>query len=102
MLAFLRHKRAEALLKSVAPRRIRIHSLHPVPPDSPRPDFIRIAFEFLDPPGPWSVQFYEATASQPEITGTLSPGTIARFYESEDGARTRLLTTEEGKPLRPR
>jgi hypothetical protein len=102
MFGFLKQSRVAKLLKSGSPRRIRVHSTHPIPADQPRPDFVRVAFEFLDPPGPWSMQFYEANPRQPELVMVLQPGTIARFYESEDGARTRVLTTEDGKPLWPR
>lgn len=97
-----KRKRAENLLKSGDPRRIRIHSVTPVPDDAPRPEFLRVAFEFLDKPGPWSMQFYEATSTQPEIAAKLEPGAMAVFYESEDGARTRVLATEDGKALWPR
>lgn len=99
---FFRRSRAASLLKSGAPRRIRIHSVTPVPADTATPQFLRVAFEFLEPPGPWSIQFYEATSAQPELSATLVPGARARFYESEDGARTRVLATEDGKPLWPR
>lgn len=102
MFAFLRRSRAAGLFAKGAPRRIRIHSLHPQPADSPRPEYVRIAFEFVDPPGPWSMQFYEADGNQPDILAGLAPGGSARFYESEDGARTRLLATDDGKPLWPR
>jgi hypothetical protein len=101
MLHWLRKQRAAALQKKGAPRRIRIHSQHPQPPDAPRPEYVRIAFEFLDPPGPWSMQFYEAVP-EAAVLGELAPGASAQFYESEDGARTRLLVTEGGKPLWPR
>lgn len=97
-----KRRRAEQLMKAGAPRRIRIHSVRPCPEDTPRPQFLRVAFEFLDPPGPWSIQFYEASSAQPEVSGTLAPGTEARFYESEDGARTRVLATAEGVALWPR
>lgn len=100
MFAFLRRQRAARLLATGAPRRIRIHSLAPVPADVPRPDFVRVAFEFLDPPGPWSMQFYEAGPA--DALATLSPGTTAWFYESEDGARVRLLKTEAGVAIWPR
>ncbi len=99
---FFRRSRAASLLKSGAPRRIRIHSVTPVPAGNAAPQFLRVAFEFLEPPGPWSIQFYEASSAQPEIAATLVPGAKARFYESEDGAQTRVLATEDGKPLWPR
>jgi hypothetical protein len=63
---------------------------------------VRIAFEFIDPPGPWSMQFYEAAGNQPDVLGRLAPGGNARFYESDDGARVRVLSTEDGLPLWPR
>lgn len=69
------------------------------PDDAPRPDLVRVAFEFLDPPGPWSIQFFEADPSQTDVLTVLEPGTNAWFYESEDGARTRVLKTEDGRPL---
>jgi hypothetical protein len=98
---FAKKSRVAKLLKSGAPRRIRVHSLHPQPADAPKPTFVRIAFEFLDPPGPWSMQFYEATPEQPELLALLTPGTEARFLESEDGARTRVLVTADGRAVWP-
>lgn len=101
MFGLFRKQRIEKLLKSGEPRRIRVHSVAKHPADAPRPDYLRVAFEFLDPPGPWTMQFFEAEPS-PEAAAELSPGAAATFYESEDGARTRILVTESGARLLPR
>lgn len=102
MLGFLRRAKARKLLKSGAPRRIRIHSVRSAPPEGGKTEFLRVAFEFIDPPGPWSMQFYEAVANQAEISGQLVPDAEAIFFESEDGARSRLLATKDRQPLWPR
>lgn len=100
--AMFRRARARRLAKSAVARRIRVHSVSPQPPDAARPDFLRIAFDFVDPPGPWSIQFYEAETPSPEVSVKLTPGLMAKFYESEDGARTRVFSLEDGTLVLPR
>ncbi len=95
----LRAKRARRLLATGAPRRIRIHSVTPDPEENPR--LHRIAFEFLDPPGPWSMQFYQAEPFKSKLPDALAPGSTAWFYETDDGARTRVLKLEDGTPVWP-
>ena len=94
-----RRPRIERLLKKAAARRIRVHSVQAAD-GACGPD--RVAFEFIDPPGPWSMQFYEAMAGQKDILAELIPGASAHFFESNDGAQTRVLRTAEGKILWPR
>lgn len=98
---WLRKSRARKLLATGAPRSIRIHSVTPQPDGAPNAQYLRVAFEFLDPPGPWSMQFYNARADQPDISNTLNPGANAKFYESDDQARTRVLATDDGRALWP-
>ncbi len=93
-------KRAEKLLKSGDPRRIQIHSVISLEEEGCGGN--RVAFEFLDPPGPWSVQFYEAAPGQEGVLADLEPGSQAVFYESEDGAKTRVLALSDGRALWPR
>lgn len=95
-----RRRAAEQLRHTAKPRVVRIHSLNPQPPGAERPDFVRVAFEFTDPPGPYSMQFYEAPPGQASLDA-LSPGAEAHYYESLDGARTRLLETTDGEPVWP-
>ncbi len=103
ILTFLRKKKAERLLKEGAPRKISIHSVIEVTEEGGKKcHFFRVAFEFTTPPGPWSMQFYEAAPGQNDVLQDLKPETKAFFYESEDGAKTRVLKTSEGKPLWPR
>ncbi len=105
ILAGGRRKRAEEARKTLKPRSVEIHSITPQPADRPEgrtPDFLRVAFVFLDPPGPYSLQFYEAATGQDAVVGKLPPGTKARYYESRDEAHTRLIETEEGEPVWPR
>ena len=103
MFRFLRWKRARRLIQTGAPRQIRIHSLTAVPEGAPQPRFFRVAFEFLDPPGPQSIQFFEAAPGQEALKTTI-PGARGFHYESGDGARTRvmLIGREEKLPLLPR
>lgn len=101
MFGFRKKRIAELLAKGFG-RPIRIHSVVPVPEGSASPKFVRVAFEFLDPPGPWSMQFYEASTAQRELLGELAAGVSAKFFESEDGARTRVLVLEDGRALMPR
>ena len=104
MIGFLRkmflRQRVEKLLKDGSPRRIRIHSVRFPEAGSREP--ARVAFEFLDPPGPWSMQFYEVRGGQEDLLKTLQPGTNAQFFESEDEARTRVLRTTENVIVWPR
>ncbi|MCC6545871.1 hypothetical protein IT570_01790 [Candidatus Sumerlaeota bacterium] len=93
-------RNVEKLLKEGSPRRICIHSVRF--PEEKEEGPVRIAFEFLDPPGPWSMQFYEVRDGQEELLGSLSPGTKAQFFESGDGARTRVLRTAENRIVWPR
>jgi hypothetical protein len=102
MPRFLRKQRAAKLLLKGDPRRILIHSVTPVPAFSEAPDFVRVAFEFIDPPGPWTMQFFEGVATDKELLAGLKPATPAFFFESEDGARTRVLRTQDGRALWPR
>lgn len=103
MFKQLKRKRAEKLLKSGYSRKIRIHSVVSEPEGADRPEYVRVAFEYLDPPGPWSIQFYEADPSDVALWKSLEPGTEARFYTSEeDEGATRLLVTEDKRPLWPR
>lgn len=102
MFAFLRRRRAQQLLAKGDPRRVRVHSIAFHPPESTSPQYVRVAFEFLDPPGPWTMQFYEAAGDQPDVLTDLAPDAKATFFESDDGARTRVLRTESGKVLWPR
>jgi hypothetical protein len=102
MIRVIRQQRAKKLLRSGAPRRILIHSVTPVPAFAERPRFVRVAFEFVDPPGPWSMQFYEGEARDGALLARLKPGSKAFFYESEDGARSRVLKDEEGAVLWPK
>lgn len=98
----LRKKRIAELLAKGYGRPIRIHSVVPVPEGSSSPKFVRVAFEFLDPPGPWSMQFYEASTAQADVVSAIAAGASAKFFESEDGARTRVLVLEDGRTLMPR
>ncbi len=106
MFRYLRWRRARKLVREGAPRPIRVHSVTPVPESGGAPRFFRVAFEFLDPPGPWSIQFYEAAPGQNGLMETVEPGTRAIYFESEDGARTRVIVLgkkdEEQRPLLPR
>lgn len=104
MFRFLRWKRARRLIRTGSPRQIRIHSLTPVPEGSHAPRCFRVAFEFLDPPGPQSIQFFEAAPGQDEALNLTVPGGRGFYYESEDGARTRvmLIGRKEKLPLLPR
>ena len=96
-----RRRRAEQLRQSAHPRSIEIHSVTPQPEGSPAP-FYRVAFTFLDPPGPYSIQFFEAVPDSAEAAGGLPSGAKARYFESHDGARTRVIETEDGKVWWPR
>lgn len=98
LLRNVRHRNARRLIKAGGLRRIRIHSVSQEPAE--RPAYVRVAFEFLDPPGPWSIQFYRAWLAQGSWKA-LEPGLRARFYESEDGARTRVMTLDDGTPILP-
>ncbi len=98
-----RKKRAQKLLESGYGRKVRIHSVTPEPEGGDPPEFIRLAFEYLDPPGPWSMQFYEADASDTELWKALAPETEGKFFTSEeDEGTTRVFVTEDGKALWPR
>ncbi|MEQ8822061.1 MAG: hypothetical protein RLY93_17635 [Sumerlaeia bacterium] len=97
-----KRKRAEALRKAAPPRRIRIHSVTPQPAGAARPVYFRVAFEFLDPPGPWTLQFFEVGGDQASTLQGLEPGAETRFWESDDEARTRVMETPEGEALWPR
>ncbi|MEO8377028.1 MAG: hypothetical protein ABI579_05095 [Candidatus Sumerlaeota bacterium] len=105
MLGFIdkifQRSRVEKLLKEGSPRRIRIHSVR-FPDEEHSAEPPRVAFEFLEVPGPWSMQFYEAKNGQVELLKTLTPGTNAQFFESDDGARTRVLRTAGNDILWPR
>lgn len=95
MIRWWRQRKAKELFRKGAPRKIRIHSVHPQDNGS------RIAFEFLDPPGPWSMQFYVAAPSERGTVEGLASGTEARFYESEDGSTVRIMATAAGVPILP-
>lgn len=98
-----RRRRADALRKSAAPRLIEIHSVTPQPDGGEGPaSFYRVAFTFLDPPGPYSIQFFESTPGSAGLVGSLAPGVKARYFESRDGARTRVIETEDGVVWWPR
>ncbi|MDK2971654.1 MAG: hypothetical protein PWP23_1409 [Candidatus Sumerlaeota bacterium] len=95
-----RHRQLLAARQALHPRAIEIHSVTPVPAENPR--FHRVAFTFKDPPGPYSLQFYEAASGQDALLARLGPGTAAAYYESRDEARMRLIETTAGEPLWPR
>lgn len=48
------------------------------------------------------MQFYEGCPEDSSVIAALNPGASARFYETEDGARTRILVTEDNQPVWPR
>jgi hypothetical protein len=95
-----RRRLIEAARAGLRPRAIEIHSVTPVPADRPR--FHRVAFVMKDPPGPYSLQFYEAAAGQPAALAPLAPGAAARYFESRDEARTRWIETDTGGVVLPR
>ena len=104
LASWWRRRRAAALIKSGKPRNIRIHSVARVPAGDglgERP-YARVAFEFTQVPGPWSMQFYEAADGQDDVLALLEPGKRAVFHESNDGARVRVLVIDETIPLWPR
>lgn len=90
-----RKEKAGKLIASTPARRIRIHSVAVMEEEDCR----RIAFEFLDPPGPWSMQFYEARIDNPGVLEMLKANEDAGFHESSDGAQTRVLVTKDGDPV---
>ncbi len=92
---------ADQLLKTGGPRKIRIHSKAPVDPEMGDESPVRVAFEFLDPPGPWSLQFFIAEPGQTDVLEHVNPDTTAWYYESEDGARTRVMKFDEDRILYP-
>ncbi len=106
MFRYFRWRRARKLLRRGNPRRIRVHSVTPVPEGSTAPRYYRVAFEFLDRPGPWSIQFYEAAPGQEKLIAALEPGARAGCHESGDGKGSRVLLVggdkEEQRPLMPR
>jgi len=95
MIRWWRQQKAKELFRKGVPRKIRIHSVHPQENGS------RIAFEFLDPPGPWSMQFYVAAPSERAAVDGLKSGTEAQFYESEDGSVVRVMATVNSVPILP-
>lgn len=95
-----RRQAADALRKAEKPRAIEIHSVTPVPRD--KPEFVRVAFIFTDPPGPYSLQFYEAATGQDAVVAKLPSHAKARYFESRDEARTRVIETEDGEGLWPK
>lgn len=104
LLPARRRRRLEALRDVDKPRSIRIHSISDQPEErtpGQAARWHRVAFEFLDPPGPWSMQFYEAASGQDALDG-LEPGVEARYFESRDGARLRLIETTDGEAIWPR
>jgi len=90
-----RRRRIERLRAAGRGRAVRIHSV------ATEGDAVRIAFEFLDPPGPYTLQFYQAETPGGDVAAKLVPGAAARYYESADAARTRLLETVDGEPVWP-
>ncbi|MCB2155124.1 hypothetical protein KQI84_09575 [bacterium] len=93
-----RRRQADELRKSAKPRSIEIHSLTPQPDGAGIPaPYYRVAFTFLDPPGPYSIQFFESEPDSPDLAKSLAPGVKARYFESRDGAQTRVIETEDGK-----
>ena len=104
LTSLLRRWRARQLIARVAkPRRIRVHSVAEIRDSAGAPlRGHRVAFAFLEAPGPWSVQFYEAAPGQESLINQLTPGCSAGVREGKDGVRTRVLTLETGEPLWPR
>ncbi|CAN5384294.1 hypothetical protein BH09SUM1_BH09SUM1_03380 [soil metagenome] len=99
MLSILGKLRAKSLMKKSGGRRIRIHSVTPVKADFSGREFSRVAFEFLDPPGPWSMQFFESSSVSASLAGVIAPGALAKFFESDDAARTRVMAAEGGQVI---
>lgn len=96
-----KRRRIERARESLKPRSIEIHSVTPRP-SAAEPRFYRVAFIFLDPPGPYSLQFYEAAAGDNPSLERFVPGYKARYYESRDEALVRVMETEDGAILWPR
>ena len=96
-----RRKRIEEARASLTPRQVEVHSVTAIP-SAGSPDYFRVAFFPTDPPGPYSLQFLEVATGQDAILGKLTPGTAARYYESRDEARTRVLETVDGELVLPR
>lgn len=101
MLSFLRRitspARRRRLLETTTPRVVRIHRVDPEPPGADPPQFVRIAYEFTDPPGPFSLQFFEADPASNATALALKPDDQVAYYESTDEARTRAFKLDSGE-----
>lgn len=88
-----------AALARAAARRVRIHSLACEPRDSDHPEFYRLAFEFTDPPGPYSMQFIEFAAEHADDLRALKPDSAIDYLETRDGARARAIRLPDSRLL---
>jgi hypothetical protein len=106
MIRFLRRlgepARRQRLLRDAKPRVVRVHRVDAQPPGAEPPAFARVAFEFLDPPGPFSMQFLEVAPEQAARALALQPDDRVEYLESLDGARARALRLPGGEVLWPR
>ena len=91
----------ESLLKGKG-RMVRVHSVSAQPPEADPPHFYRLAFEFTDPPGPYSMQFIEFGPESADALLSLKPDAEIEYLESRDGARSRAIRLTDGSAVWPR